>query len=294
MPRLGRDEYVRSHALGNDYLVVDPHTLSVRLTPGRVRAICDRHQGVGSDGILTLERSRRADVGMRIFNPDGSEAEKSGNGIRIFAKCLWDHGYVRRRSFTIDTKGGIVGVALDVRGRAVRSIAAEMGRATFRSREIPVAGADREVVGEQIEAAGQRLEFTAVSVGNPHCVVFVDDPAAVDLARLGPALENHRMFPNRINVQFVRVDSPSKVSIRIWERGAGETMASGSSSSAVAAVCVRRGRTGRDLAVHSPGGVLRVEVAPDYALRLTGPVEEVSRGRISPDLLARLRRKGVT
>lgn len=292
MPRLRRDEYVRSHALGNDYLVMDPRTLSLRLTPERVRAICDRHQGVGSDGILTLERSGRADVGLRIFNPDGSEAEKSGNGIRIFAKCLWDHGYVRRRSFTVDTKGGIVGVALDLRGRAVRSITAEMGRATFRSREIPVAGPDREVVGEPIEAAGERLEYSAVSVGNPHCVVFVDDPAAVDLARLGPALENHPMFPNRINVQFVRVDGPRKVTIRIWERGAGETMASGSSSSAVAAVCVRRGRTGRDLAVQSPGGVLRVEVAPDYALRLTGPVEEVSRGTLSTDLLGRLRRRG--
>ncbi len=291
MPRLRRDEYVRSHALGNDYLVVDPRALSLRLTPERVRAICDRHQGVGSDGILTLERSRRADAGLRIFNPDGSEAEKSGNGIRIFAKCLWDHGYVRRRSFTIDTKGGIVGVALDVRGGTVRSITAEMGRATFRSREIPVAGPDREVVGETIEAAGERLEYSAVSVGNPHCVVFVDDPDAVDLARLGPALENHPMFPNRINVQFVRVDSPSRVYIRIWERGAGETMASGTSSSAVAAVCVRRGRAGRDLAVHSPGGVLRVEVGPDYALRLTGPVEEVSRGTLSADLLARLRRR---
>jgi len=173
---------------------------------------------------------------------------------------------------------------------AVRSITAEMGRATFRSGQIPATGPDREIVGEPVEAAGERLRITAVSVGNPHCVVFVDDPAAVDLPRLGPALEHHPMFPNRINVQFVRVDSPHKVTIRIWERGAGETTASGSSSSAVAAACVRQGRTGRDLAVHSPGGVLRVEVGPDYALRLTGPVEEVSRGTLSPDLLSRLRR----
>jgi len=133
------------------------------------------------------------------------------------------------------------------------------------------------------------LDVTAVSVGNPHCVVFVDDPAAVDLARLGPALEHHPMFPNRINVQVVRVDSPSRVTIRIWERGAGETMASGSSSSAVAAACVRHGLTGRRIAIHSPGGVLRVQVEPDYALHLTGPVEEVCRGVLSPDLLARLR-----
>ena len=290
VPRLGRNEYVRSHALGNDYLVVDPRTLAVRLTPERIRRICDRHEGVGSDGILTLERSRRADAGLRIFNPDGSEAEKSGNGIRIFAKCLWDHGYLRRRAFAVETKGGIVGVTLDVRGRAVRSITVEMGRATFRSREIPVAGPDREVVDEPVDAGGERLRVTAVSVGNPHCVVFVDDPAAVDLPRLGPALEHHPMFPNRANVQFVRVDSQRGVTIRIWERGAGETTASGSSSSAVAAACVRHGLAGPDVAVRSPGGVLRVRVGPGYALRLTGPVEEISRGTLSPDLLARLRR----
>lgn len=289
VPRLGRNEYVRSHALGNDYLVVDPRTLSVRLTPERIRRICARHEGVGSDGILTLERSRRADAGLRIFNPDGSEAEKSGNGIRIFAKCLWDHGYLRRRTFAVETKGGIVGVTLDIRGRAVRSITVEMGRATFRSREIPVTGPDRDVVDEPVDAAGERLRVTAVSVGNPHCIVFVDDPAAVDLARLGPALEHHPMFPNRANVQFVRVDSRRGVTIRIWERGAGETMASGSSSSAVAAACVRHEFVGRDVAVRSPGGVLRVEVGPEYALRLTGPVEEISRGTLSPDLLARLR-----
>ena len=292
MPRLGRNEYVKSHALGNDYLVVDPRTWSIRLTPERIRNVCDRHRGVGSDGILTLEHSRRADVGLRIFNPDGSEAEKSGNGLRIFAKCLWDHGYLRRRVFAIETKGGVAGVALQVRGRAVQSITVDIGRATFRSREIPATGPDRDVVDETIDAAGARFRVTAVSVGNPHCIVFVDDPAAVDLARLGPALEHHPLFPNRTNVQFVRVDSRRDVTIRIWERGAGETMASGSSASAVAAACVRHGRTDGRVAVHSPGGMLGVEVGPDYALRLTGPVEETTRGRLSPDLLARLRGRG--
>ncbi len=288
--RLGRNEYIKSHALGNDYLVVDPRTLSVRLTPRAIRRLCDRHLGVGSDGILTLERSRRADVGVRIFNPDGSEAEKSGNGIRIFAKCLWDCGYLRRRAFTIETRGGLVPVTLEVEGGRVRSVTAEMGRATFRSRDIPVAGPEREVVGERITVDGEMYEITAVSVGNPHCVVFVDDPDAVDVARVGRALEHHPLFPRRTNVQFARVDSPRRVTIRIWERGAGETMASGSSSSAVAAACVRHGYTERRVAVHSPGGVLRVEVAPDYTVRLTGPAEEVCRGTLSRDLLAHLRR----
>ena len=180
-------------------------------------------------------------------------------------------------------------VVLHVRGRKVRSITAEIGVATFRSGEIPATGPDREIVGERIEAAGETLEVTAVSVGNPHCVVFVSDPAAVDLARLGPALERHPMFPNRTNVQFVRVDSQDRVTIRIWERGAGETMASGSSASAVAAASIRRGFTGRRVTVASRGGTLKVEARPDDLLRLTGPAEEVSRGTLSPDLLARLR-----
>jgi diaminopimelate epimerase len=165
-----------------------------------------------------------------------------------------------------------------------------MGRATFRSRAIPVSGPDREIVDEEISVGQQPFRFTGISVGNPHCVVFVDDLDALDLPRLGAALEHHPAFPQRTNVQFVRVDSPRHVTIRIWERGAGETMASGTSSSAVAAACVRRGYTGREVAVQSAGGTLRVRVAADYALRLTGPAEESCRGRLSPDLLARLRR----
>jgi diaminopimelate epimerase len=288
MPPLRRDEYVKSHGLGNDYLVMDPRTLSIRLTPAAIRGICHRSLGIGADGILTMER-RKSGFGMRILNPDGSEAEKSGNGARIFAKFLWDHGYTRRRIFTIDTKGGPVEASLEVGGGRVRSITAEMGRASFRSRDIPASGRDREVVGERIIVDGNTVEITAVTVGNPHCVVFVDEPATVDVSRLGPALETHPLFPNRTNVQFVRVDSPRRVTVRIWERGAGETMASGSSASAVAAACVRHGFTGRRVAVHSPGGVLHVDVSPDWEVRLTGPAEEICRGTLSADLLARLR-----
>lgn len=290
MARLRRNEYVKSHALGNDYLVMDPRTLSFRLTRSTVQAICHRNLGVGSDGILTIERSRRAPFGMRVFNPDGSEAEKSGNGVRIFAKCLWDHGYTRRRTIDVETRAGVVPVTLQLRGRQVHNITAGMGRAKFRSGEIPVVGPDRDVVDEELAVGSERFRITAVSVGNPHCVIFVDDLESIDLPRVGRSLEQHPMFPHRTNVQFVRVDSTSRVAIRIWERGAGETMASGSSSSAVAAACVRHGFTGRDVAVHSHGGILRVHVGEDFALRLTGPAEETCRGTISPDLLARLRR----
>jgi diaminopimelate epimerase len=290
MARLRRNEYVKSHALGNDYLVVDPRVLSFRLSRSAVQAICHRNLGVGSDGILTIERSRRAAFGLRVFNPDGSEAEKSGNGVRIFAKCLWDHGYTRRRIFDVETRGGVVSVTLHLRGRHVQNITAGMGQATFRSRDIPVTGPDREVVDEELMVGSHRFRITAVSVGNPHCVIFVDDLESLDLPQVGPILEHHPMFPNRTNVQFVRVDSTSRVAMRVWERGAGETMASGSSSGAVAAACVRHGFTGRDVAVHSAGGILRVHVGSDLSLRLTGPAEETSRGTFSSDLLVRLRR----
>jgi len=285
-----RDQWVKSHGLGNDYIVVDPERLPFTLTPEAARLVCDRHRGVGSDGILAVAPGGDADFGVRIFNPDGSEAEKSGNGVRILAKCLWDHGYTRRRTFDVETRGGIVSVTLRLRGRQVQNITAGMGRATFRSREIPVTGPDRDVVDEELTMGSRQFRITAVSVGNPHCVIFVDDLESLDLADVGPTLEHHPMFPNRTNVQFVRVDSTSRVAIRIWERGAGETMASGSSSSAVAAACVRHGFTGRDVAVQSPGGILRVHVGGNFDLQLTGPAEETCRGTISADLAARLRR----
>ena len=266
---LDRDQFVKSHALGNDYIVVDLDRLSFPLTPGTIRHICHRNFGVGSDGILGLRPSPRADFGLRIFNPDGSEAEKSGNGLRIFAKFLHDHGYARASSFTVD-----------------------MGTATFRSERIPVAGAPREVLQEPLEVDGERVVFTAVSVGNPHCVVLVDALDEARIRRLGPRLEHHPLFPNRINVQFAQVVSRGEVAILIWERGAGYTLASGSSSCAVAAACVRHDLTDRDVRVTMPGGVLRVSVGEDWALRMAGPATEVARGAFSPDLVETLRPGG--
>ncbi len=289
---LERDQFVKSHALGNDYLVVDLDRLSFPLTPDAVRAVCHRNFGVGSDGILGLRPSPRADFGLRIFNPDGSEAEKSGNGLRIFAKFLHDHGYTRASSFTVDTAGGLVRATLQVDGGAVGTITVDMGAATFRSDRIPVAGPVREVLGETLEADGERITFTAVSVGNPHCVVLADALDEARARRLGPLLERHPLFPNRINVQFARVVSRDEVTIHIWERGAGYTLASGSSSCAVAAACVRHGLTDRDVRITMPGGVLRIAVGDDWSLRMAGPASEVARGAFSPELVASLRTGG--
>lgn len=282
----GRNWIVKSHALGNDYLVVDPSALTFALTPDAVRRICHRHLGVGSDGILALAPSSTADFGLRIFNPDGSEAEKSGNGLRIFAKFLYDHGYTRQPVFSIETPAGIARVQLHLVEGRIDQMTLDVGRATFQSRDIPVAGAPREVVDEDLDAGGTRLKITAVSVGNPHCVVFVPDLAGVEIHRLGPLLEHHAAFPHRTNVQFAQVVARDRVRILIWERGAGETMASGTSASAVAAAAVRRGLTDRAVTVSAPGGDLRVTVAADWSIQMTGPASEVYTGTLSADLVA--------
>ncbi|HML95092.1 MAG TPA: diaminopimelate epimerase [Thermodesulfobacteriota bacterium] len=284
------DEFVKSHGLGNDYFVLDSSALSFSVTPGVTRLLCDRNYGVGSDGILLLTPSDKADFGLRILNPDGSEAEKSGNGLRIFAKYLYEHGHTQRKTFDIDTPGGVVTAELEVSedGR-VPFVTVEMGRAVFNSADIPVAGEEREVVDEEIRVNGEIARITAVSVGNPHCVVFVDELDEGFTRKLGPLLENHELFPNRINVQFAKVLSPENVSILIWERGAGYTLASGSSSCAVAAACVKNGLTVRKVKVSMPGGELDIEIREDWTIKMRGAVEEVTSGTLSRDLLDRIK-----
>ncbi len=277
---LGRDEFAKYHALGNDYIVVDGDALRPRLDPDRVRALCDRHSGIGSDGILALHRPRPGAILMRIWNPDGSEAEKSGNGVRIFARFLWDFRYVRARELEIDTAGGRVRARLELRGKEVRAIRVDMGQASFRSTDLPMLGPPRDVVDEPLRVGSVDLRVTCVSVGNPHCVRFVDVLQPEVLRSLGPQLETHPIFPKRTNVQLARVRSRSELEILIWERGAGETLASGSSSCAVAAAAHRLGLGDAKVTVHMPGGALRIEIGPDWALRMTGPATPVYRGSL--------------
>jgi diaminopimelate epimerase len=280
----------RGHGLGNDYLVMEERQLPRPLSPAAIQRICDRNWGVGSDGILLLVPTARADFGLRIFNPDGSEAEKSGNGLRIFAKYLWDRGHVTREVFTVDTPGGIVECRLHPRDGHVGFVTVEMGRATFRAPEIPMRGPDEDAVGVTLDLAdGTRLTVTAVSVGNPHCVVFADHLDETVVRRLGPLLEHHAAFPNRTNVQFARATSREAIEIMIWERGAGWTLASGSSSCGAASAAVRNGlcASGR-IAVRMPGGELAVHVRPDWSLRLEGPVEEVCTGTLSREFAERV------
>jgi diaminopimelate epimerase len=264
-------------ALGNDYLVLDT---TDPLSPALIQRICDRHHGLGSDGILVGGRAGD-DVTVRIFNPDASEAEKSGNGVRIFARHAWDSRLVDRDAFTVQTKGGPVRCEIRDGGRQVF---AEMGRATFRSRDIPVTGEDREVVDELLP--DRPLRFTAVSVGNPHCVVHLPAISPALAHELGPHLERHPLFPARINVQLVKILSRRAIQIEIWERGAGYTLASGTSSCAAAAASVRLGHClPGEITVRTPGGDLAIGVSPAYALTMLGPVARVADGTLAPDLL---------
>ena len=249
----------------------------------QIKTICHRHYGIGSDGILLGPLpSKKAKFALRIFNPDGSEAEKSGNGLRIFSRYLWDRKLVGKDEFVLETPGGLVQSTVMNRGKTVR---VEMGRISFWSDEIPVAGPRREVINEAIHLRGQKFSFCAATIGNPHCVLPLPKISA-DLARqLGPLLETHLRFPNRINVQFMKVLDRNNIQIEIWERGAGYTLASGSSSSAAAAVAHRLGLCDHEISVHMPGGVIAIEIGDRFAIRMTGPVTKVSDGVIAKEML---------
>lgn len=277
--------FAKGHGLGNDYLVIEQTDLPGALSTGAIVKICDRNWGVGSDGILLRVPTTRADFGLRIFNPDGSEAEKSGNGLRIFAKYLRDHGHATRDVFTVDTPGGVVECQCRLDHGRVTFVTVEMGRATFKPAEIPMTSAAPEAVGVSLSLGDAgTVTATAVSVGNPHCVVFVDRLDDGETRRLGPLLERHAAFPNRTNVQFAKVLGRDAIEIRIWERGAGYTLASGSSSCGAASAAVRNGHCdhGR-ISVRMPGGELVVHVRPDFTLKLEGPVEEVCTGTLTPE-----------
>jgi diaminopimelate epimerase len=282
---------IRGHGLGNDYLVVDGERSGVALTPARIVAICDRHTGIGSDGILErVPAPGGFDAAVRIYNPDGSEAEKSGNGTRIFAKFCFDHGYAPPdRPLRLHTLGGPVTAELVARERDRSVLRMSMGRASFRCADLPMDGRGAEEwIQAPLEVGDRTLTATCVSVGNPHVVVF-DAPFTEASARaLGPLVENHPQFPRRTNVQLIQPIDRGSVRALIWERGAGWTLASGTSSCAVAAACVRAGLTDRQVKVVMPGGALDVRVGEDWQLEQTGFAQEIAIGRMSADLLRAL------
>ena len=275
-------KFAKYHALGNDYIVINPADLINEFNQDVIRLICHRNYGVGSDGILLgpLE-SQVCDFGLRIFNPDGSEAEKSGNGLRIFARSIVDNSLCNKLAFTIETPGGIISCVVSPDGRSIR---VEMGRVSFKSRNIPGAESAIEILNETLEIDGRNLIFCAVSVGNPHCVVLSEPPSPEVAQRYGPRIEIHPLFPQRTNVQFMEVLDRSNIRIEIWERGAGYTLASGSSSTAAAAVAHKLGLCDSDITVHMPGGQIRVQIENDLTATITGPVIKVCHGNMMDEM----------
>jgi len=272
-------KFSKYHALGNDYIVLDARDLDMEITSQVVRQICDRHYGVGADGVLLGPLpSLNCDFGLRLFNPDGSEFEKSGNGLRIFARYLWDAGLVQSEPFSVGTPGGLVRCQVYPGGDMVR---VEMGAVSFHSRAIPVAGPEREVLDETLDLDGMTFRYCAATIGNPHCVLIRDEVCESEARRWGPLVEIDSRFPNRTNVQFMQILDHANVRIEIWERGAGYTLASGSSSCAAAAAAHRLGYCSPEISVHMPGGKLDVSISPQYIATLTGPVSRICTGEFS-------------
>jgi diaminopimelate epimerase len=272
------------HALGNDYIVLDPADFPEWEAPGtgQIRVICHRNFGVGSDGILWGPLpSAKAQFGLRIFNPDGSEAEKSGNGLRIFSRYLWDQKRVNEAPFTIETPGGVVTSQIAEAGKL---ITVEMGSVSFDSLKIPVNGSPRQVLLEPIEIQGRTFTFSAATIGNPHCVILADDLSPEIARRYGPQIEVHPLFPSKTNVQFMKVIDRSNIRIEIWERGAGYTLASGSSSSAAAAVAHRLGLVDPSVTVHMPGGTIGIKIGDGFSITMTGTVNKVADGQLHPEI----------
>lgn len=256
------------HGLGNDYLVVEAER---ELSSAEIRRICHRNFGVGSDGILLQTNpSSGGDFGLRILNPDGSEAEKSGNGLRIFSRYLFDIGAVEHRPFTIDTLGGQAEATVDVKAEA---ITVSMGQARLVERDVALTVDNRTLAGQQVD------------IGNPHFVLFQDAVSPAETLLLGPLLEAHAHFPARTNVQFARIINRQCLQLEIWERGAGYTLASGSSSCAAAAAAFWLGHCDACVTVQMPGGNLAIAIDERDGVTLTGPVVKVMEGVISAEML---------
>lgn len=271
-------DFCKYHGLGNDYIVIDPNKTDFPESTELVRRICHRNFGPGSDGILLGPTLNGGKIGLRILNPDGSEAEKSGNGLRIFARYLFDTGYVKNRKFSVVTLGGTVHVEIiDDQARLIRI---DMGVANFVSDSLPVSGPAREILNQPLTIGDSEYHISCVSMGNPHCVALLPAVSAGLAREIGPLLEHHAIFPRRTNVQFMKVLDRSNIQIEIWERGAGYTLASGSSSCAAASVAHRLGLTGPAVKVHMPGGVIDIDIRADKHVLMTGPVAAVVRGTL--------------
>ena len=280
-------KFVKMHGAGNDFVVMDGTRESIPedQLPDVAISACDRHLGVGGDGIILVLPSRIANFRMRMFNPDGSEAEMCGNGMRCFAKYVFDRKIHTDVVLTVETLAGVKTLKLNAAGGKVQTVRVEMGEPKLLRSQIPMTGSDTEVISQPLKVAGKKLTVTCVSMGNPHCVTFVDNVENYPVDKIGPELENHPRFPRRTNVEFVEVLSRGEIKMRAWERGAGETLACGTGACAAVVASILNDKVARKVTTHLPGGDLFIEWMGDGRLFMTGPVEEVFEGKISASAL---------
>ena len=272
-------KFTKMHGLGNDYVYVNCFEEQVENPAETARLVSDRHTGIGSDGLILICPSEVADFQMVMYNADGSRAQMCGNGIRCVGRYVHDRGLTDKTTLTVETLGGIKTLQLHLEDGKAVSVTVDMGEPVLEPARIPVLAAGDRVVNLPLEAAGQTWQVTCVSMGNPHAVVFVDDPAALPLEQLGPQFENHPLFPERINTEFVRVDSPEELTMRVWERGAGETQACGTGACASAAAAVLTGNCKPAVTVHLPGGDLKIHWnRQNNHIFMTGPATFVFDG----------------
>jgi len=275
--------FVKMHGLGNDFIVVDALTTSMDVTAlvAATPRLCDRHFGIGGDGLILVMPSDSADFRMRIINSDGSEPEMCGNGIRCFARFVYEHGLTELTQFTVETLAGPIVPVLQLTDSRVTGVRVDMGEPHLERRDIPMSGPEGQVVNEPLTIGDTTLYLTAVSMGNPHAVIFVDDVATFPIELFGPLIEQHPMFPRRTNVEFAQVISPQYLPMRVWERGAGITLACGTGACATLVAAVLNGLTERTATIELPGGPLEITWDADSNhVYMTGPAEEVFCGTI--------------
>jgi diaminopimelate epimerase len=272
-------KFTKMHGAGNDYVYVNcfeealPEDIA-----GLAMAVSDRHKGIGSDGLILICPSEKADARMRMFNADGSESEMCGNGVRCVAKYVYDHGIARQQTLKIETGAGVLHLDLELAGSRVSQVRVNMGKPILKSAEIPTLLPGDPPVDAALDLGDQSLKVTCVSMGNPHCITFVDELNDHWVHDIGPKVEVHPMFPNRVNAEFIEVVSPTELKMRVWERGSGETQACGTGACASAVAGVLTGRSERDVLIHLPGGDLRLEWADSEEVFMTGPAVEVYEG----------------
>lgn len=269
--------FVKMHGLGNDFVLAEVEQLPPD-TSDLARRLCDRHFGIGADGLVFILPSDQADLWMRIFNPDGSEAEMCGNAIRCIAKYAFESGMVNKTELTVKTRAGLLRPRLILNDKKVTEIEVDMGEPILERNLIPMNGPPGQAIGEPLSIDAHTFRITAVSFGNPHCVIFIPDVTGIEIEVLGPKIENHPAFPRRTNVEFVQIINPQEIRVLVWERGAGATLACGTGACASAVAANLNGLTGRRVRVSLPGGDLSVAWGDNNHVYMTGPATEVFRG----------------